>query len=246
MSTAGSETTLFHVTHWKAGSVWIEAILRSIAPQRVVDVKPKAAHFRGSPVEPGSIYPRVYVTREVFDGVSLPEGAVRFVVIRDLRDTFISTYFSLKFSHTTDQLPKILAARKRLRSVSFKEGLEFTMTHPMVADSAAIQRSWIEAGEPLIRYEDLLENDAEILEHTLIDRCGLEVDPMRVRTAVLKNRFAAMSGGRTPGQEDPFAHQRKGVAGEWRDHLRGSLKEQFKERWGDVLIAAGYEQDMDW
>ena len=42
------------------------------------------------------------------------------------------------------------------------------------------------------------------------------------------------------------AHQRKGIAGDWRNHFSDELKGDFKERWGDLLIATGYERDLDW
>jgi lipopolysaccharide transport system ATP-binding protein len=241
-----SAPTLFHVTHWKAGSTWIDAILRRCAPDLMVPAQPRAAHFLNNPIREGGVYPRVYVTREEFESVSLPSRWTRFVVVRDLRDTLISAYFSLKFSHTTDRFPKIADIRDRLRQMSFKEGLELAMSSGMVTNSAAIQRSWAQAGEPLVRYEDLLEKDSEILERILIDDCGLQVDRPTLRTAIKRYRFSAMTGGRGRGQEDFLAHQRKGVAGEWRHYLRGSLKEAFKSEWGELLIVTGYESDLDW
>jgi len=39
---------------------------------------------------------------------------------------------------------------------------------------------------------------------------------------------------------------RKGIAGDWRNYLRGSLKEAFKERYGDLLVTTGYEKDLNW
>ena len=45
------------------------------------------------------MYPTVYATQEEFDSVRLPPAWTRFVVIRDLRDTLVSGYFSLRHSH---------------------------------------------------------------------------------------------------------------------------------------------------
>ena len=42
------------------------------------------------------------------------------------------------------------------------------------------------------------------------------------------------------------AHQRKAVAGDWRNHFTPAVKEAFKERAGHILVAAGYESDLDW
>jgi len=52
--------------------------------------------------------------------------------------------------------------------------------------------------------------------------------------------------GRRPGQEDIHAHQRKGIAGDWRNHFTTRVKEVFKQRYGHVLIATGYEPDLNW
>ena len=47
----------------------------------------------------------------------------------------------------------------------------------------------------MIRYEDLLQNDVEILESVLIDQCALPVSRDRLREAVLAARFERLSGG---------------------------------------------------
>jgi lipopolysaccharide transport system ATP-binding protein len=109
-----------------------------------------------------------------------------------------------------------------------------------------IQQSWLEAGEPLIRYEDVLENDVEILERVLIDQCGLPVDRKAFRKIVLNNRFERLSRGRARGQEEVTSHVRKGIAGDWQNYFTDTLKREFKELYGDLLIATGYEQDHNW
>jgi len=63
---------------------------------------------------------------------------------------------------------------------------------------------------------------------------------------VLANRFEAQTGGRPRGVEDVTAHQRKGVAGDWRNHFTDRIKRAFKARYGGLLVATGYEKDLDW
>ena len=53
--------------------------------------------FLHKPMGAGRIYPTLYITREQFE--SVPPPLAGFVVIRDLRDTLVSLYFSLKHSH---------------------------------------------------------------------------------------------------------------------------------------------------
>jgi hypothetical protein len=36
------------------------------------------------------------------------------------------------------------------------------------------------------------------------------------------------------------------VAGDWRNHFDDRLREEFKTRYGGLLIATGYENDLEW
>ena len=91
-----------------------------------------------------------------------------------------------------------------------------------------IQQSWLEAGERLIRYEDLLKHDVEILEPVLLGECGLPVPAERFRSIVQENRFEKLTHGRPAGREDVSAHERKGIAGDWRNHFTQRMKRTLK------------------
>src|SRR5690348_2267422 len=109
------EPTIFHVTHWKAGSQWLHRILRDIALDRIVAPQLFEKQFLIEPIVAGAIYPTVYVTKEQFESVPLPTGSKKFVVIRDLRDTLVSAYFSIRYSHAV--IDKSLAEwRERLEA----------------------------------------------------------------------------------------------------------------------------------
>jgi lipopolysaccharide transport system ATP-binding protein len=86
--------------------------------------------FLGWPLLPGRVYPAVYVTRQQFDNVRLPPNSRRFVIIRDLRDTLISAYFSYKVSHTLLS-PQMAYFRKVLTECDFEEGLMYLMDEIM-------------------------------------------------------------------------------------------------------------------
>jgi len=235
--------TVFHITHWKAGSQWINKILKSCVPERIVAPQASEGQFLHWPLLPGKIYPTVYVTSQQFASVRLPANWRRFVVIRDLRDTLISAYFSLKTSHPDEAHNAVL--RERLQSLNIEEGLGMLMDE-WLPGSARIQLSWLEAGERLIRYEDLLERDLEILEQVLLEECKLPVDQARFREVIVANRFEQLTQGRARGQEDAAAHERKGISGDWRNYFSAEIKRKFKNRYGGVLIATGYERDFDW
>jgi len=243
VSTPGAPT-IFHVTHWKAGSQWIHRILIACVPELIVPPQSGESQFLHWPLQPGKVYPTVYVTKQQFDQVHLPAGARRFVVIRDLRDTLVSWYFSLKHSHplTTAQLAE---ERFALQKLSMEDGLLYLMDK-WLGLSAQIQLSWQEAGEPLIRYEDLLTQDTTILERVLLDECQLPVSRQRLQEVILANRFASLTRTRQRGEEDIAAHERKGIAGDWQNHFTDRVKRAFKARYGGILIATGYATDLSW
>jgi hypothetical protein len=248
-SDAGESPAVLCVTHYKAGSTWILMILRNCVRDRIVQPQADLGQFLAAPVREGKVYPKLYVTREQFESAELPSRWRRFVVIRDLRDTLVSGYFSLRFSHPRGKKTMVDAARRfseMLETVDAETGLRATMEQWLPTAAADIQRSWLGAGDPLVRYEDLLEHDIEILEPLLADRCELPVRRRRLRTAIKRARFERRTGGRRRGQEDVRAHERKGIAGDWRNHFSDDLKAEFKERWGELLIATGYERDLDW
>lgn len=236
--------TLFHITHYKAGSQWILRILNTLTPDRIVLPEMGTSQFLSRPVLPGKVYPTLYVTREQFEKVTLPSRWRRFVVLRDLRDTLVSAYFSLRYSH--EELDSTMVrARQRLTSTSLENGL-LMLLKEWLPPVAAMQKSWATTGEPFIRYADLLTQDVAILERVLIDQCRMPVSREQLREVVLANRFEARTKGRERGSEDIGSHERKGVAGDWQNHFTSAVIREFKRRYGELLIATGDEQNDRW
>ena len=66
------------------------------------------------------------------------------------------------------------------------------------------------------------------------------------RGVVYDNRFQKFAKGRSKGKEDTKSHYRKGVGGDWVNHLTEEHVAAFKERWGDLVLKLGYETDPDW
>jgi lipopolysaccharide transport system ATP-binding protein len=84
------------------------------------------------------------------------------------------------------------------------------------------------------------------LEQVLLERCELGVSKEFLRAAVRDTRFERLSGGRQPGQEDPAAHFRKGIAGDWRNYFTPRIKDAFKKRFDSLLISGGFETNRAW
>jgi lipopolysaccharide transport system ATP-binding protein len=161
-----------------------------------------------------------------------------------LRDTLISAYFSLKFSHPV--ITPLLAERRRiLQSASMEDGLLYLMDQ-WLPSSAAVQKSWLEASEPIVKYEDLLQNDIQLLGHELVEVCGIGIDRSVLETAILENRFENVTKGRNRGQEDVNSHQRKGLPGDWRNFFSQKVIRSFEHKYGSLLLAAGYESCSTW
>lgn len=236
--------TILHITHYKAGSQWIYAILHRCARERIVKPRADLGQFLHEPVRAGHVYPTLYVTYEEYRAAALPADHARFVVIRDLRDTLVSYYFSIKHSHPV-MSDAMAAMRRQLQSCDTQTGLRIVMDG-LLARCAEIQRSWLDAGEPFLRYEDLLTDDVALLTRTLIDECRLPIGRDELRKAIESQRFENKTGGRQRGQEDQHAHERKATPGDWRNHFTPALTAEFKERHGALLIESGYEADIDW
>jgi hypothetical protein len=163
--------------------------------------------------------------------------------VRDLRDTLVSLYFSLKHSHKL--LTDVMRARRTaLTELTREDGLLYLIECGLTP-MAQVQWSWLAAGEELVKYEDLLARDEEILGRILLDHCRLDVDRGRFREVVRAHRFEAQSG-RKPGTEDAHAHERKGIAGDWRNYFTDKVRAEFKRYYGSLLVATGYETNFNW
>jgi len=244
---------IFHITHWKAGSQWIKAILRQCVPQLVV-INPGGSF--PLPIKEGKVYPSIYSTIEEFNSIIEEDfyssdgkqpACYPFIIMRDLRDTLVSWYFSAKISHPVMPSPLFMERRNKLNSLSLEEGLIYLMDAADTLPACAkLQNSWAESGKSLIRYEDLLMHDVEILTRVLIDECDLPVVRERLTEVILANRFDKLTKGRQRGIEDITSHCRKAVSGDWVNYFNDKIKDAFKNRFQDVLVKTGYESNSNW
>ncbi|MFC2155561.1 sulfotransferase domain-containing protein [Acidobacteriota bacterium] len=235
--------TIFHITHQKAGSQWIYYIFELLIPKRIVAPIVGQDQFLRERVITGACYPTIYLPKEKFETVSIPANHRKFVIIRDLRDTLVSFYFSTKYSHPIIH-KNIKKTRDKLNSLSKEESLIHLMKR-FEKHHAVIQDSWINSGEMIFKYEELIEDETgqllKILKH-----CQIDKSEKKMLKAIAKSSFKKRNGGRQLGEENKNNHFRKGVPGDWRNHFSEPVKSNFKEKFGNLLIKTGYEKNLNW
>ena len=238
------DKTLFHLTHWKAGSQWMRAVIDGLCPKEsIVGPEYFESQVLNKPIVAGKVYSCVYLGKPEFDSLKFPGEARKFILIRDLRDTLISGYFSVRFSHSveTGAMDKW---RRILSNVSEEAGLRYLM-EIWLPPIANIQRTWIESGERVYRLEDFMTDDTEKFAVMLEQGWGVKVDRSILQRVLSENSFSKLAG-RERGTEDQRAHYRKGVAGDWKGYFTPALTERFKTLYNDLTLGAGYEKSADW
>jgi hypothetical protein len=234
----------FHITHWKAGSQWMAALLRNLYGKAIVPAENFEQQVLSKPILPGKVYSCVYLSKPEFDTLTIPSNSRRMVLIRDLRDTLVSAYFSVRYSHVVDN-PLMERRRNALTRLDQEQGLIYLM-EMWLNGCAMIQRSWISSGEPVFRLEDCMVDPKATLTNMFKNGWGMMPDAEKLDKAIAANSFEKLSGGRERGKEDIQAHYRKGSAGDWRNHFTPAITKRFKVLYQDALVAGGYEKDENW
>jgi len=154
------------------------------------------------------------------------------LVVRDGRDCAVSGWFDnlrvggdgvLKAFGSIDVYAREIAG---VWADTVEKSREFATRHPNRAR--------------LVRYEDLVADTAAVLA----DLCRLlTVDARDSVVARCRDAaaFVKLSGGRSPGEENRNTFFRKGVPGDWRNHLSAEGIASFQDRAGESLARLGYE-----
>lgn len=238
------DRALFHVTHWKAASQWMLAILSDAFGPATVPSEYFQTQLLEHPIQLGKVYPCTYLTKHEYDALTVPGERRHFIIIRDLRDTLVSAYHSARYSHEV-KTGFMAKWRWGLNRMDKEQGMLY-MLETWLAWSGLVQRTWAEAGEPFYKVEDCLRDTPGFLARMFREDWGVTIQPELLRELAGRHSFAKLSGGRKSGEEDVKSHYRKGVAGDWREHFTPKITRRFKERFGEVLIMTGYEKDNSW
>jgi hypothetical protein len=153
----------------------------------------------------------------------------RFIhIIRDPRDATISQW--IFWAKAND--PR-----------SFEEFVEYSITKvwPLNVESAR------KAGRPLgplyteVRYEDLIENPADEMTR-LCQFLGVDDASGAIEACLANGDFKKHSGGRTRGNDDGDGNlYRKGVAGDWMNHIPVDLANRCCAQVETLMHDCGYE-----
>lgn len=92
----------------------------------------------------------------------------------------------------------------------------------------------------LVKYEDLL-NQPVVAIRTAFGQLGRKAPSSRtIKAVVEKYDFAYFTHGREPGQENVKHHYRKGIIGDWVNHLAEEEAAQYLAKFGDIVKELGY------
>lgn len=233
---------VYHITTWKAGSTWVQGVLSEIAPDRVLVPEPEVADgIVFCDVSPGRIYTPLYINRPRFDDSPFAVMPHRkFVVLRDLRDTLVSWYFSLAKTHGEN--PEVLMHRRELQAMNKEEGLLYLLDHPHFYGLSMIGSTWLRSTDTLVlRFESLIEEPLRWFR-LILDECEIDTSPDDLAAALQRRSFEVLAN--RPRGTEGLSHYRRGVAGDWKGHFTDRIAREFALRFDDLLVRSGYEPTL--
>lgn len=183
-------------------------------------------------------------------------------ISRDGRDVMVSMYFYYTRALTLDKSPQrkknIGDLFHRLYGPTFDPAdsranmarfIEHELASPRATHGVTWHRHiadwWDRPGVHHTTYEALLKDTPAEFGRLMGDLTGEPCSADRVNAAVDRYAFRSATG-RGQGDEDRTSFQRKGIAGDWRNHFDREAAQAFDAIAGDALVMLGYETDRDW
>lgn len=93
-----------------------------------------------------------------------------------------------------------------------------------------------------VRYEDLHRDEPGELRR-MLGHIGVDASEAAVRACMEAGSFSSRSGGRARGSEDKGSFYRRGVVGDWRNHLEPALAAELCEPIAALMRECGYDPD---
>lgn len=226
----------------KSGTTWVRTMLAALPGYESfpMDGRSGTHYDQLHDVEPGQIFHGHIMSSEPLFEILEKLRFLTVFIFRDLRDVVVSNYFHWT-SLNPRNAPESMRGRSKdelLRADAIMEWCPPVKRYPDIP-------VWIGREDvPTTTYEALSRDTAGEMERVL-EALGFHVDQEIVRHIVDVGSFERVSG-RGRGEEDRTSPQRKGVVGDWRRHFSDRNKEEFKQRFGHLLIEMGYEEDFNW
>ncbi len=231
--------------HHKAATRWIRAVLTDAsaatgASYRVfggLDAGDLAA-VRAGACRDYDVASIGNIDYEVIAG--LPHEVRAFHVYRDPRDFVVSAYFSHLHSHPL--FADLAEHRRRLASLPKEDGilLDIDWTERHVGYLGRIGLWSFEDPRIMNVPMETLTADPPGGFTRAFEFIGFEIARRRLDAILERNSFANLSGGRAPGSEKPDSHYRKGVPGDWKNHLTPRIERYLHEEFGNLVRRLGY------
>lgn len=225
----------------KSGSTWLERMLVDVPGYRswTPGYVPNTGHdlLAGTLTHPplGFTITRVHTRPTEHNLRVLHECDRPYVILyRDLRDVIVSSYFYAR--NDRDVVHHEIA-----NSMEMPEWIDHFLEHRLT-EYAAWCVGWVENGCPerrlITRYEDLLQDTPGELRR-IVSHCGVAIDDAQVDQIAERHSFRRATG-RASGEEDVSSFNRKGVAGDWKNHFSDVQHQRFVEIAGKAMEMIGY------
>lgn len=150
-------------------------------------------------------------------------------IVRDGRDVVVSVVKHLqRTGRGKDQGWSIEAKTERVSRSWHRTtvaGYEFGQQHPELYH--------------MVKYEEVKQNPVKEMKK-IFKFLGVTADDEAVEHCCESNSFEKLSGGRKPGEEDANSFIRKGIVGDWKNHLGEKELATFEEIAGDLMKKLGY------
>lgn len=152
-------------------------------------------------------------------------------IVRDGRDCGVSAWFhNLRVNAkailaTHPALTDYLTDHAKLWNKTVIDGLDFGTRHP--------------GRYRTVRYEDLVVHPSETLKQ-ILRFLDVTSTGTIIAQCIDNGSFVKLSGGRPRGQEDRDSFFRRGVAGDWRNHLTPEMNAAFCQAAGPAMSRTGY------
>jgi hypothetical protein len=193
---------------------------------------------------PGDLaYGHLHASPEVVSALARP-GVVPYFIYRDPRDVVVShvhyvTEMAPNHVHHAYYAQELQTFEQRLR-VSILGRPELPDSFPDIRARFEPYLPWLERPETLcLRFEDFLTDSAHTFSRIFDHAVERGLSYSGEKNIALRHLTAAVQPEKSP----TF---RQGRSGAWKDDFTPAITSLFKDVAGDLLVALGYEKDLDW